>query len=650
MKKTFSNTVAVIIFFLFITSVFIAFPLKVKASQGSVSFRLGVLEDPSGTIQISNLIVENPVYKFSSAADEIPNFGYTTSTIWFKLDISEKPGNEDLLLVINYPPLDSIDLYFPDGSGKYLVKTTGDSYLFSHRDILHRNYIFQIHHKNTQPLFLKIKSESQIQLPATIWHAGEFYSHDRIENLVMGIYFGILIIMALYNFFIYISTKESSYAFYVLYVISMLFFQLSQSGFAYEFLWPEHQWWANRSHPFWTSTTVFWGTIFCIAFLNIKKASRMLFITASVLSSLLFVLIIASLTVSYSLSVRTNTILLPLNVIFVVCLGFYMMFRGYRPARFFIIAWVFYAAFIIIHALNRAGLMQRSFISEYGTYIGSVIEITLLALALADRINIIKNENEKADRAVLIKQKEHEAMNRELLLARQIQESLLPGKIPLPADIRIAYKYVPMSTIGGDFINIHYRKTRNDLGLFIGDVSGHGVPAALTASMVKIAMNTWSDKLEDPVSILNTIHASIKDKLGGNFITAQACHLDINTGALLIAGAGHPSTIIIRKDGTIEECLIRGRFLSDAFETKIATCEKTINRGDKILLYSDCIIEAQSNGELLGDARFFEFLGRNYSLETDAMCQAVYDYVRKYTNLENLEDDFTILITEYRDL
>jgi len=647
MKQKVSKPI-IILFFLSILSLSAAYASRAEALQGSVPFNTGILKDPSGTVHIDGLISVPSAYKFMPSKDDIPNFGYTSSVIWFKLDMKDKPDNEDLLLVVNYPPLDSIDLYYPDDQGNYKVKTTGDLYPFSQRDIPHRNYIFNIHQKNRLPLFIKVKSESQIQMPVSLWHSSTFYAHDRIENLIFGMYFGILIIMAMYNFFIYISTKENAYAFYVLYVLSMLFFQLSQSGFAYEFLWPRHQWWANRSHPFWTATAAFWGIIFGISFLNIKNASRMLFLAACGMSSILFVLIIASLTVPYHLSVQTNTVLVPLNIIFIVSLGFYMMYRRFRPARFFIMAWLVYMVFIIAHALNRSGLIPRSFISEYGPYIGSVIEITLLAFALADRINIIKAEKEEADRTLLIKQKEQEAINRELLLARKIQESLLPGRIPLPPGIDIAYKYVPTSTIGGDFIDIHYRESMNDLGLFICDVSGHGVPAALTASMVKIVMNMWGEKLDDPVAILHMIDTSIKNKLAGNFITAQVCHLNINTGALFIASAGHPSSILIRNDGTVEQCLMRGRFISDAFETKISTCKKSLNHGDKILLYSDCIIEAQSNGELLGDCGFLEFLGRNADLAPDPLCRAVYDFIRSFTGLENLEDDFTILIAQYR--
>lgn len=621
---------------------------KLYSQEGRVAFSTGVLEDPSDKITISDLLTGSPDYKFVPSTETIPNFGYTSSSIWFRLEPLEAGTQDDLLLVINYPPLDIIQVYYPDSRSGYNVKTTGDLYPFSQRDIMHRNYIFSIPSTGAQPVFIKIKSESQIQLPVNIWHSKAFYAHDRIESIIFGIYFGILLIMAMYNLFIYLSTRETSYAFYVLYVVSMLFFQLSQSGFAYEFIWPGQQWWANRSHPFWTATTAFWASIFALSFLNIKNTFRALYLVSYSIALLLFILVIASLTIPYPVSVQANTVVVPVTIMFIVSLGIYMLCRRYRPARFFLTAWVVYMVFVILHALNRAGFIPRSFISEYGPYIGSVIEVTMLAFALADRINLIKMEKDEADRAILIQQKEQEALNRELHLARQIQESLLPGKINLPGEIEVAYKYVPMSTVGGDFLDIHYRESMHDLGLFICDVSGHGVPAALTASMVKIAMNTWPEKLDDPVAMLSVIDESIKDKLAGNFVTAQVGYLDMNTGKLSIAGAGHPSAIIIRSSGLVEQFITRGRFITQAFDMKISFDEQTLQRGDKILMYTDCIIEAQAKGELLGENGFIEFIKRNSHLTPGIMCQTVYDYIRSYTGLEHLHDDFTILIAVYR--
>lgn len=647
MKKTIVKNAIIFYFFILITILFIGFPVNLYSLNRTIAFNTSFFEDHSANVMIDDILAKPTIYKFVPSDVRIPNFGYTSSAIWFRLEPLKEDYNHELMLVINYPPLDCIQVFYPDVNSEYNVKTTGDLYPFSQRDVLHRNYIFKLPAAGNQPIFIRIKSESQIQLPVNLWQSSAFYAHDRIESIIFGIYFGILMIMALYNLFIYLSTRETAYAFYVLYVVSMFFFQLSQSGFAYEFIWPGCQWWANRSHPFWTSTTTFWGAMFAISFLNIKNISPRLFTAASATTAFLFLLIIASLTVPYPVTVQANTLFVPLTIIFIVCMGLYILRRKFRPARFFIAAWIVYMVFIILHAMNRAGVIPRSFISEYGPYIGSVIEVTMLAFALADRINLMKKEKEDVDRAVLIKQKEQEAVNRELLLARQIQQSLLPGRINLPGEIQVAYKYIPMNTIGGDFLDIHYRESMNDLGLFICDVSGHGVPAALTASMVKMAMNTWPEKLDDPVAMLSLIDESIKDKLAGNFVTAQIAHLDMNTGKLSIAGAGHPPAIIIRRNGLVEEFITRGRFITQAFDMRISFDEQFLERGDKVLLYTDCIIEAQAKGELLGESGFIEFIKTNSSLQPDALCQAVYNFIRSFTGLENLHDDFTILIAGY---
>ncbi len=641
------KSIVIICLALFTTTASMIHAPRAAARDGRVPFRLAYLIDPSGGHDIGS-ISRDPLKSGFQPSSAVPNFGYTSSTVWFRVDLLEKPDNDHLLFAVNYPPLDLVEVYYPTARGEYLVKRSGDLFPFSHRDIAHRNYLFDIPHSTALPLFIKIRTESQVQLPLAVWHHDAFYSYDLNAQMIYGIYFGILIIMALYNFFIFISTREGPYAFYVLYVLSMLFFQLSQGGFAYELLWPDHPWWANRSQPFWTVTVTLWGTLFCISFLNIRKASRLLYYAGMAMALALLGLIIGSLTVSYTLSVRANTVFVPLNIIFINGLGVYMMYRHYRPARYFVIAWAAYLFFATAHALSRGGLIPRYFFAEYGPHIGSIIEVTLLAFALADRFNVMKAEKEEADRAMLVKQKEKESLERELQVAQHIQMSLLPGPIRVTDTVDIAYKYIPMSRIGGDFVDIHCRESTGDLGLFICDVSGHGVPAALTASMVKMSLNVWSENLDDPCRMLGVINESIRGKLGGNFITAQVCRLDLRSGALTVAGAGHPPAIIMRRSGAVEECRVWGRLIVEAFDTRFSEVRLTLGPGDRIILYTDCIIDAHRDHEFVGDGRFTEFLERNAELAPADLCEAVYKYIRDFTGKEHLQDDFTILIAEYR--
>ena len=164
------------------------------------------------------------------------------------------------------------------------------------------------------------------------------------------------------------------------------------------------------------------------------------------------------------------------------------------------------------------------------------------------------NENEKSPNEEVTKEetsiKEGERRKKEkleegILLARKIQFGLLPQEIPEIKRAKVAFKYVPMMAIGGDFLDIYYDSDIDKLGLFICDVSGHGIHAAFLASMVKMSLHDWSKSLNSPSDTLSNIYYSIKGKTGGNYITAIACCIDISQGKLTCSNAGHLPLIII---------------------------------------------------------------------------------------------------------
>lgn len=152
-----------------------------------------------------------------------------------------------------------------------------------------------------------------------------------------------------------------------------------------------------------------------------------------------------------------------------------------------------------------------------------------------------KNEIEKKNRR----------LEDEIQLAAQIQNSLLPAKVPESPHFQLAYAYEPVLQVSGDFLDFYYDAERARLSLFICDVTGHGVAAAMMASMVKMSLGIWDNYVDQPAEMLTAVRESLAGKLEHRFVTAALCTVDLQSGEVTVANAGHPPTLHIQRDGPI---------------------------------------------------------------------------------------------------
>ena len=146
---------------------------------------------------------------------------------------------------------------------------------------------------------------------------------------------------------------------------------------------------------------------------------------------------------------------------------------------------------------------------------------------------------------------------------------------------------------------------------------------------------------------------SLKGKMGGNFFTGCICSLDLKKGTLIMSSAGHPPLILLRKNGAIEMKTTKGTLISEFVEPNLEDATFKLNNGDIVILYTDVIIEAKSpNGEMIGDSdeKFGQWIKKYYEMTSspEELCENIYKGVIEYTGNDQLDDDFTVLVVEYR--
>jgi phosphoserine phosphatase RsbU/P len=244
------------------------------------------------------------------------------------------------------------------------------------------------------------------------------------------------------------------------------------------------------------------------------------------------------------------------------------------------------------------------------------------------------------------------ALNNELEMARQIQLSILPHSLPKLPGLDIAARFLPMTSVAGDFYDfIPIDDTH--LGILIADVSGHGLPSALIASMLQVALTAQVGHASEPAKVLCGLNRALCGKFTHNFVTAAYVYVDLEKNLIRYAGAGHPPVLQWRNStGKTAKILENGLVLGMFEEAAYQALEFTPEPGDRYVLYTDGVLEAANPAEeMYGDARFMNFLAANKSLAADEFADSFLKEIANWTGAtaaQGQQDDITLLLFDFK--
>lgn len=240
--------------------------------------------------------------------------------------------------------------------------------------------------------------------------------------------------------------------------------------------------------------------------------------------------------------------------------------------------------------------------------------------------------------------------NKEMEDAMRIQASILPRQMPSVEGLKLASRYIPMAAVAGDFYDFLTFDERR-LGILVADVSGHGVPAALVASMVKVALASQAGSGSDPARVISGLNETLCKQLRGTLVTAGYLYLDMEKGTALYCGAGHPPLLLWRgSNQRLNEIEENGLILGVRSNEAYSNIEVELEAGDRVLMYTDGIIEASNESEeFFGERRLKETIADNERLPADGFATLLIEELSAWTGRgagAAQADDITLVVVD----
>ena len=352
-----------------------------------IGARMGVLVDPGGSLTITQ--VQSAGAGWQAINRKSPNFGFTEDTYWLRLQIDNADAQQLARLIeLPIPFLDHVELFHYVGNEMQRHYALGDEQPFAQRPLQHRDFIMPVNlAPGTNLVYLRLASSGTIEAPLRIWDPVLFHAASNDENLLQGAVIGVLLIMIIYNLFVFASTRDINYLYYIGFVASYLLFHLTLTGFMFAYVWPEAVRWNSFAISTFVASSSLFTCLFTSHFLRLHSVSTPAFQLVRAMALFCAVLLCLTFVLPYSWTVRVGAAMTMPIAATALVLGYWRWWQGARFARLFCLAWTAILIGLIVLNVGKLGWIPVNVWTENASQIGIVLLVVLLSLTLADRIN-----------------------------------------------------------------------------------------------------------------------------------------------------------------------------------------------------------------------------------------------------------------------
>ena len=323
------------------------------------------------------------------------SFGYSRATFWFRFSVTN-PTDHPItwMLEYDYPIVDYIDFFMADTALHY---KSGDHRPFDVRPITYRTIVFPVFTPpGAHECYIQLASRGSIVLPLHAWSKAAFNTKKTRDLSLIWLYYGIMLALGIYNFFIFLFIRERSYLYLVLFTVSVTLFTMAHNGHAFQYLWPNATWWASTCHPISVILAALTVLMFTRRFLLFKEKAVNIDRIFVILIGCSVFLIFAALVVDYYYATQLSVLFAAICAFIVVATGIVQLVRRQREARFFMLAWFMFIVGVLMISAKSYGWLPSNILTDAGHQLGSCLVVLLLSLGIGDRINTIRKEREHA--------------------------------------------------------------------------------------------------------------------------------------------------------------------------------------------------------------------------------------------------------------
>ncbi|WMJ74595.1 sensor histidine kinase [Cytophagaceae bacterium ABcell3] len=362
---------------------------------------LDLLEDPSGTLTLEDVMKEEYQHKFFRDTIKIAGKFNFNSYYWGKFTIvNQSSQTKDWLMEFYDFKIDSFEVYIPDADGNFIKKTGGDQYPFSSKEYVHKNFVFNIPHiPEDEPftIYFKVYIEEPVAVIGVVRTSKRFIQYATIEYFCLALFYGILLSVLFYNLFLFFSVKEKSYFFLATYIFGFGLHAMSKDGTGFQLFWPEYPELNQYATQFFQLVIMASIVLYAKAFLLIRTLLPLFNKWLNTLIAIRIVLFVLSLTIPDNI-VYSFTYYYDFFTAFTIfTIGIYTYYyKKYKPARYYMMAFAFFFTGFFITTLHTLRWFELGvYLTAYGFNGGVLLQIFFLSLSVGHRINILIQEKEQ---------------------------------------------------------------------------------------------------------------------------------------------------------------------------------------------------------------------------------------------------------------
>lgn len=378
------------------------------------------LEDHSHALTLDTV---RQATNWQAANSRVVNLGFQRPTFWYHVPLATGNLSESTwYLEQRYPLLDELEVFVLQAGELRQHWLTGDQLPFSQRPFAHPHFVFPLLLLPNQryDLYLRVRNTEAMEIDLQLEPQTRFELKDRRRSLVDGMFYGLILVMALYNLVIYGFVRDRSYLYFVFYTLSMWLFFASQKGVLYEWVLGDFPVWHHYSVVALVMTAMITGTLFFAVLLRFHAVLPKVWRTLQGAVVIAVLLVLVSPLFEYQSLILVCMVMTTAAGLIGLVSAIYLARQGSRTAGLLLTGWFVLLVSIVFMSLSKAGVFYNAFIADYGLRLGTSLEIIIFSFALSYRITEERRAKEAALAEIEV-QRQEKYQAQALALQREIE-------------------------------------------------------------------------------------------------------------------------------------------------------------------------------------------------------------------------------------